>query len=97
MTEKKREWRIFAVPVGSFSGGSGFSEFLHGLAGGNPAYQARASRSFHCLKCMAPAPVSGLFLLEDGDYGRVVGGPLPAARHFVNAALLAMGGPGAVR
>ncbi|MDD9818452.1 MAG: hypothetical protein OXU61_10035, partial [Gammaproteobacteria bacterium] len=30
-----REWRIFAVPVGSFSGGSGFSEFLRGLFRGN--------------------------------------------------------------
>ncbi|MDD9817378.1 MAG: hypothetical protein OXU61_04475, partial [Gammaproteobacteria bacterium] len=30
-----REWRIFAVPVGSFSGGSGFSGFLHSLFRGN--------------------------------------------------------------
>ena len=33
-----REWRIFSVPVGSFSGGSGFSEFLHGLTGRNPSF-----------------------------------------------------------
>ncbi|MDD9818881.1 MAG: hypothetical protein OXU61_12220 [Gammaproteobacteria bacterium] len=41
--EKKREWRIFAVPVGSFSCGSGFSGFLHRLAGGNPAYKAHSA------------------------------------------------------
>ncbi|MDD9863032.1 MAG: hypothetical protein OXU54_00355, partial [Gammaproteobacteria bacterium] len=32
-----REWRIFAVPVGSFSGGSGFSGFLHSLESRNPS------------------------------------------------------------
>ena len=30
-SRSRREWRIFAMPVGSFSGGHGFSEFLHGL------------------------------------------------------------------
>ncbi|MDD9818929.1 MAG: hypothetical protein OXU61_12465 [Gammaproteobacteria bacterium] len=38
-----REWRIFAVPVGSFSGSSGFSEFLHSLESRNP-WRTRESR-----------------------------------------------------
>ncbi|MDD9819249.1 MAG: hypothetical protein OXU61_14135 [Gammaproteobacteria bacterium] len=38
-----REWRIFAVPSGSFARSSGFSEFLHRLESGTP-WQIRAGR-----------------------------------------------------
>jgi len=38
-------WPIFAMPVGSFSRGSGFSEFLHGLESRNPAQIERGTRT----------------------------------------------------
>ncbi|MDD9816634.1 MAG: hypothetical protein OXU61_00635, partial [Gammaproteobacteria bacterium] len=54
MTEKKRndrkkkwEWRIFAVPEGSFSDGSGFSGFLHGLLRRNDGKKKRNDGKQH--------------------------------------------------